>query len=280
MSVTLPEGFLHMYDRFTLYNSPYVAHKKGHAIDLYPRSNRAPSPVEGKVMELMTVKAPPKAYAVDRDHLILIDTDKHVARILHVDPNVEEGDYVEVGDSLGDMVRSGFFAQWVSNHIHLGFREKNANPYRASGSLRLNIDLEIMPLDWDGTGKVVETGETYAVLDRPEHPSPDKKFVGVRAGDDSKGVIDGGVPHYAGGGILGLNKYADKCKRTVYLAGTPVGTGYGRDITWNDIDVLANGQRITGVSLFVAKDDFGAKLICPQWSLEEGDYVEVTIERS
>ncbi|MDY6764733.1 MAG: hypothetical protein SV377_03465 [Halobacteria archaeon] len=280
MSVTLPEDLLHMYDRFTLYNSPYIAHRKGHAIDLYPSSNTAPSPVRGEVTELMSVKAPTKSYAVDEDYLILIDTGEYVARILHVDPNVGEGDYVEVGDRLGEMVRSGFFARWVSNHIHLGLRGKESNLYRASGSMRLNIDLEILPLNWDGTGEVVDTGETFAVLDKPGHPSPNQQFVGIRVGDGSGGVIDGGVPHYAGGGILGSNDYKDERERLVYLAGTPVGTGYGRDVTWNDIDVFANGTRITGVSLFVAKDDFGAKLICPQTTFEEGDHVEVTIARS
>ncbi|PSP74551.1 hypothetical protein BRC86_05620 [Halobacteriales archaeon QS_3_64_16] len=232
MAVPLSADVLSQYERFSLYNSPYVAHDRGCAIDLYPgpETDRAPSPVAGEVLDTRTVEAPPKPYAAAQDHLILVDCGKHIARILHVDPAVEPGDRVAVGDSLGKLVRAGFFAPWVSNHIHLGFRERDANPYRASGSLPIVPEVSIEALAWNGSGTVTETGETYAILDSPAHPHPGT-FAGIagsfapastaeetteNGGDEDPDtttdrpdasnihpvVLDGGLPHYDGGAAL------------------------------------------------------------------------------
>ncbi|GAB3667759.1 hypothetical protein [Halopiger thermotolerans] len=287
-SVTLPESLLSQYARFSLYNSPYPAHDAGCAIDLYPgtlrdgRTTAAPSPLAGVVRDTRTVRAPPKPYAPEHDHLILLEPDDPAfdgltARILHVDPTVEAGDRVEPGDSLGRLVRAGFFAPWVDNHLHLGFRGPGQNPYRASGSLPLEVGTELRPLAWDGTGTVVSTDETYAVLDAPAHPAPGEAFVGI--GADCGGILDGGLPHYDGGGLLFGPDYRDENGRgTVSLNGDRLGIREGRTIEWDDVVVTANGDSITGLSLFCARDvDFGAKLICPDRSFAVGERVRVRV---
>ncbi len=267
MAVSLDSETLFQYRQFTLYNSPYVAHDHGCAIDLYPDGETAPSPVSGEVVETRTVKAPPQPYAPAHDHLILIDTGPYVARILHVDPGVETGDSVDIGDSLGTLVRAGFFAPWVANHIHLGFREHDTNLVRASGSLPVSVDTDIEGLEWDGTGTVVETGETWARLDRPVHPSPGTAFVGLAS---DGGVLDGGFPHYGRGGLLGDGTDAE-------IAGTEIGTVSGRDVTWYEATVEANGQPVTGLSLTCGRDRFGIKLVGDDVSLDVGEVVDVTI---
>ncbi|MXV63218.1 hypothetical protein GS429_14305 [Natronorubrum sp. JWXQ-INN-674] len=305
MAATLPEAVLAQYQRFSLYNSPYPAHDEGCAIDLYPgtlrdgRTTVAPSPVSGTVLETRAVRAPPKPYAPEHDHLILLECDGPAelegltARVLHVEPAVEAGQRVERGESLGELVRAGFFAPWVDNHLHVGFRRADQNPHRASGSLPLELGVEIRPLEWDGTGTVVSTGETYAVLDAPTHPDPGETFVGVRAdgGEPSKtrrssskrcsdggGVLDGGLPHYDGGGVHGRAE-ALECEPTpVSLNGDRLGVARGRTIEWDDVVVTANGEAITGLSLFCARDaDFGAKLICPDHGFERGESVRITV---
>ena len=287
--ITLPGDVLSQYERFSLYNSPYVAHDRGCAIDLYPeagpdRATSAPSPVAGEVLDTRTVRAPPQEYAVPDDHLIVIAVDPEasgldasegtVARTLHVDPSVAPGDRVAVGDSLGTLVRAGFFAPWVDNHVHLGFRGPDANAYRASGSLPVDVGVDVDPLAWDGTGTVRATGETYAVLDSPAHPAPGERFVGVAAGEG--GALDGGLVHYEGGGVHGAPT-ADR-RVGVSLLGRRVGRATGRDVTWDPIAVCADGERITGLSLFCARDaGFGAKLICPDREFEPGDSVTVDL---
>ncbi|WP_251341455.1 hypothetical protein [Haloplanus halophilus] len=271
--VTVPAATLSHFRRFSLFNSPYAAHDRGCAIDCYPESNRGLSPVAGTVVDTRTVRAPERPYAVAEDHLILIDTGDHVARILHVDPDVAAGDRIAVGDDLGGMVRSGFFGPWVDNHVHLGFRDPDANPYRAAGSLPVEVDVSVRALDWDGGGVVREAAETYVVLDRPRHPDPGS-WAGLAVAPGV--VLDGGCPHYEGGGVLPALGDAVP----VEVAGTRVGVADGRAVTWDDVTLRANGRPITGLSLFVARDaDVGAKLVCPGHDFAPGDRIRVSATR-
>ncbi|WP_435361439.1 hypothetical protein [Haloarchaeobius sp. DFWS5] len=302
MAVTLGDEVLARYPRFSLYNSPYPAHDTGCAVDLYPgpewdgpaRAVVAPSPVAGEVVDTHTRRAPSKPYAPDHDHLILVRVDAEatpgferddgkdtalVARIMHVDPAVEAGDYVEAGDPLGTTVRAGFFAPWVGDHLHVGFRYEGQNHLRASGSLPLSVDVSLEAVEWDGTGTVVTADETYAVLDAPAHPAHDECFAGVAAdGDgslDARGVLDGGLRHYDGGGLLGAGGNDD----SVSLLGQRVGVADGRTVDWDDVAVVANGTRITGLSLFLARDSgFGAKLVCPDVDFVVGESVTVELQ--
>lgn len=272
MAVTLGSDVLSRYRRFTLYNSPFVAHDSGRAVDLYPGDERhrvrvAPSPVAGRVVDTMAVDAPPKPYAADEDHLVLVDTGEFLARLLHVKPQVAVGDEIAVGDPLGTLVRAGFFAPWVPNHVHLGFRDPDADPYRASGSLPVAVDVGVEPAPWDGTGTVVETGETWALLDEPPHPAPGEGFAGLASGG---GVLDGGFPHYDRGGLLGGDGPAE-------VAGTRVGSVSGRDVSWHEASVFANGEPVTGIALYCGRDAFGVKLVGREVDLRAGQEVSVTV---
>ena len=274
--VPLPAALFALYERFSCYNSPYPAHDRGCAVDLYPESNVGVSPVPGEIVATRTVRCPSKPYAVDEDHLVVVDVADDwaggrgadlLARILHVDPAVEPGEWVEAGDSLGEMVRSGFFGQWVDNHVHLGFRASDANPYRAAGSLPVAPAIPVTGAQWDGTGTVVETGETFVRLDAPTHPEPGT-WATIAADDGTP--LDGGVAHYTGGGAYGAQD------GSLTLLGTEVGTAVSRpsgadseepastrlaNVTWADVQVRANGEQATGLSLFAAREGFGAKVV-------------------
>lgn len=269
--VTLPGDVVERYERFSLYNSPYPAHDWGRAVDLYPGENGgpAPSPVAGEVIDTQTVRCPPKEYAVDEDHLILVDCGDVVARVLHVDPGVEPGDAVAVGESLGTLVRSGFFGQWVDDHVHLGFRTPEQNAYRASGSLPIGLDVEVEGVGWDGTGTVVETGPTHALLDAPSFDGDG--FAAIAA---EEGVpLDGGLAHYSGGGTFAPHD------GPVSLLGREIGRATDRDVTWADVGVWANGVRATGLSLFASRVAFGTKLVFHGGhEFDVGESVEVTVD--
>jgi hypothetical protein len=281
--VSLPASTLAQYERFSLFNSPYPAHDRGRAVDLYPdRADPvAPSPVAGVVRDVRTVRAPDRPYAVESDHLVVVDVDADclaaspgyevTARVLHVDPAVDVGDEVAVGDSLGTTVRSGYFAPWVADHLHLGFRRREADPVRASGSLRVGADVAVAALPWDGTGTVVETGGTWVRLDEPTGATPGA-WAGIEGAAGT--ALDGGLPHYAGGGAL------PSADGPLTLAGTRVGVASGRTATWDDVTVVANGTPITGLSCFLSRErGWGAKLVWRDHGLDAGDDVRVAVRR-
>jgi hypothetical protein len=286
--VCLPRETCDRYARLSLFNSPYPAHDAGRAVDCYPGGERAPSPVAGRVRETLATGAPSRPDADAEDHLILVDVDRTasglgegpslVARLLHVDPNVAAGDRVAVGENLGRLVDSGYFAPWVDPHLHLGFRAPSRNLRRAAGSLPLWLGVDPRPLAWDGRGRVVATGETWAWLDAP---AAGGEWVGLGVDGDGDGdggpVLDGGFPHYAGGGALGPG--ADG---PLSLFGTTVGDRAGRAVTWREVEVWLAGAEAdaapaTGLSLFLARDGAGAKVVAPDHDLAVGDAARVTV---
>ncbi|MFB6086142.1 MAG: hypothetical protein ABEJ84_04960 [Halodesulfurarchaeum sp.] len=272
--VSLGPAALTPFPRVARYNSPYRAHRDGQAIDLYPGTNEAPSPVAGTVVETRTTRAPSRSYAADEDHLIVVDTGSELARILHVDPIVEPGETIDLGETFGTLVRSGYFAPWVDNHVHLGFREYSSDPIRASGSLPVSLDVPFGSVTWDGTGTVREVGDTDAILDTPVHPASGERFVGI-ADDSGQRILDGGIPHYETGGVHSVD--GDGGRGPTSLLGTELATGSGT-VEWNDVTVRANGEVITGLSFVLGRDDASAKLICPDVEFAVGDPVSVRIE--
>lgn len=267
--IALSADVLSDFERFSLYNSPYPAHDSGCAIDLYPTGDDAYSPVTGTVLETRTVRCPKKPYAAETDHLLLVDCGDRVARILHVDPDVERGEQIDLGDRLGTLIRSGFFGRWVDNHIHLGFRRPKQNLRRATGSMRIEVDVPVTGIEWDGTGTVVEVGPTHVQLDAPTRDDPG--FVALAADDGTP--LDGGLTHYTGGGALAST--VDE----ISLLGTTVGTAAERDITWDSVALFANGIRATGLSLFISQAPFGAKIVFHDGhGFSVGDEIIVNIE--
>ncbi|MDZ5811865.1 hypothetical protein U4E84_10985 [Halorubrum sp. AD140] len=283
MTVTLSREALDGCRRFSRFNSPYPAHDDGCAVDLYPGDGRGRSPVSGVVREVRTVGCPSRSYAAAQDHLIVVDLDGTwcrragaepgtAARVLHVIPEVSPGDRVAVGDDLGPTTRSGFFGQWVDDHVHLGFRAPGASALRASGSLPVDVDVPVEPVPWDGTGAVVERGPTHVVLDAPTHPDPGETFAALAS--DEGLPLDGGLAHYAGGGVFGRLDGASEAS----LWGTRVGVENGLGLAWDPVDVLANGERVAGLSLFAALDaGRGAKVVCPDREFALGERVSIDV---
>jgi hypothetical protein len=260
------------FDRFSLYNSPYPAHRHGHAVDLYPPSGAecAPSPVAGTVVETRASRAPSRPGAEDLDYLIVVDTGEYLARMLHVEPVVREGTEIDVGDELGRLVDSGYFAPWVGPHVHLGFRQPGTNAVRATGSEPLRVAVPVRPIPWDGTGTVVNRAATYVDLDAPGHPDPGEWYGGLAT--DTEGLaIDGGLPHYDGGGVF------PDSDGSVSLLGTTVGKASARDLAWADVTVRLDGEPVTGLSLVCGRVDTSVRVVCPDRSVPVGTSVTVSL---
>lgn len=271
MSISIGPELLSQYARYSLYNSPYPSHDTGKAIDLYPGHSTAYSPVSGTVIECVTVGCPKTSYASPEDHLILVDCDSYIARILHVEPWVDEDEVIQIGDPLGKLIRSGYFARWVDPHIHLEFRPPGQNPIRAAGSVPIEISQSPAPISWDGIGSIIEQGTTFIRLDAPV--SPDSTPAALST--DQGYPLDGGVPHYDGGGILDTTA-SDGC---ISILGTPIGTVTNQRVEWDSLVILINDRPATGLSLFVSNKSFGIKIVFADGHpFRLGETVQVTIE--
>jgi hypothetical protein len=193
--------------RYAFYNSPYPAHRLSTGIDIYPGrgfGEAAGSPVSGRVILVRKVRAPKSRRFRDHGHdtVILLESRENperVIKILHVEPSIQEGDVLETGQTLGTLIRSGYFGYSTAPHIHLEVRSPG-DPLRARGGLRFERLQEI--------GNVPELGSLEGLVHRSVAEYAEIEIRGAsrwglqcEAGG-APGVLDGGIPYY---GWLGVH---------------------------------------------------------------------------
>ncbi|MFX0199424.1 MAG: hypothetical protein ACFFCW_25155 [Candidatus Hodarchaeota archaeon] len=202
--------------RVSFFNSPWFAHHKGLAIDIYDGNfgAEALSPVNGEVLAIRRFQSP-KSKHFESDPwewamlLIPFDNETVCFKILHVEPTVEEGEEVQIGTSIGKYIRNGYFEPWTGPHVHLEIRSKNPSlnaMFRASGALHFESLIE-PEADLNPTEELV--GQVQQV---------NTHFISVKFGEEVKHgwrgfsakvrsnicLIDGGFAYYDGfGGIIG-----------------------------------------------------------------------------
>ncbi|MFN3621592.1 MAG: peptidase M23, partial [Nitrososphaerales archaeon] len=204
----------------SFFNSPYHPHIELSALDIYTGSRRfgseALSPVRGRVRRIYAFEPPASTWfnAPKLEHLVLIEcfeNEEVLAKILHIQPSVKEGDEVDVGSPLGYYIRDGYFHPWTDPHMHIELK-RCSDPLRARGGYRLK-PLITKQIYVDGaldekksySGIVVKLGERYVIVDLDAPFAYLEPFFGLAAQTGySIGLIDGGVPHYQWAGLLGL----------------------------------------------------------------------------
>jgi len=212
--------------RFSFFNSPYPAHKTAAGVDVYPGrgfGETAPSPVEGKVMQIRKVRCPKGRGFRDEgfDCVILIqslENPERMIKVLHVAPTVECGETVKPGQDLGRLIRSGYFNFWTDPHIHLEVRGPS-DPLRARGGFKFQLLLE--------TG---ETGPAEELRGTVTENRPEYSLVALEGGfahglparvGGVTGLLDGGIPHY---GFVGIHMRGASPGGVVELCGKPIAT--------------------------------------------------------
>lgn len=216
--------------RFSFFNSPYPAHRAYTAIDIYSNKDFgsiAPSPVSGEVKLIRRVACPERKSfkSTDYDYVILIqslENPKLWVKILHLEPLIDVGDTVNVGDNLGILLRSGFFDYWTDPHIHVEIREPS-DPIRARGGLRLKKnftfnrgDIEVVE---EMRGVIVGLKPEYALMALDgdlRHGLPVEVCGEI-------GLIDGGIPHYGFFGAHLENEERVSWGDSVKLCGREIG---------------------------------------------------------
>jgi hypothetical protein len=105
------------------HSSPYPVHVQGGAVDIFTgREFNVPaiSPVSGKVnmIDKSKVGVPRHFKSDPHDYIISLEVEDVCVRLLHVEPSVEVGDFVEVGDEIGKYIRTPLLPFWSYPHAH------------------------------------------------------------------------------------------------------------------------------------------------------------------
>jgi len=242
---------------YSFYNSPYISHKLGSAIDVYYPEKALFPLEEGKVKEIKKIKA---------DFLIIIEiSDELCLKVLHVKPEVDIGDKLYLGDEFGELISSGFFMRWSDRHAHFELRHCN-DRYRAKGGLPIEpIILRKVFATSKNKFEVVERRDNYCWI-KPLN-AKEKNLTPLLFNDIS---IEGGFPHYKYGAIFGKEKEANIFGKSVLIKEylhNKVG------IFEANFKIFANGQRIKGIGIYCNQEKI--KLIGN--SFKEGDIVEMKI---
>ena len=261
---------------FTIGTSPYYAHQHGLAIDIYQNLSLdnydVISPISGKIIKTKRLIAPKAKFkgGIDNDYIIIIqnsDNAEVVYKILHVKPNVQVGDLLEIGDCIGTTIRNGYFAYWSSPHLHLEIRpHDDAIRARGGNTFSLNIEKNKKLEKSISKNKFKEIPlEIHSVY--PEFllaKLPTKyyhsitPFYGIKGNTGNMNcILDGGIPHYKYGTIISQHESIINSFNSVYFGQHEIGSlqevrsNFGF-VNFNHVKFLLNNKEIRGISLFLA----------------------------
>ncbi len=282
----------------SFYNSPYYPHISGAAVDIYvPRQwyDVAPSPVEGRVKHIYAFTPPTSGFfpVADREHLLILESGGNpprYIRLLHVAPSVKVGDHIAVGDDLGRLIRSGFFSFWTDPHIHVDVRS-DGNLLRAKGSLPLSpftdgtVVQDVKGDIFDGLIVASKTDD-YALL-RPRYTARLGGLRGIACSvGEEIGLLDGGIPHYACGGVYLPASHLVKVGEAVRLGEALIGrvTRLQASMAYfqgTPLSVHVNQTQLRGLSLYLFLSDRHTIKILPtatrKLPLHCGDSVSLSL---
>ena len=224
---------------FSYFNSPYIGHRLGTAVDIYPRHQEwggpVVAPISGRVtrikkLHMGSIKPFPTE---DFDYGIALapeNLESDIVRVMHLEPAVREGSKVNEGDEIGRTIRSRYFNYWTGPHYHVEAMAAS-NFTRSSKSIPLDVRMEIEPHHMGTTSSNIEMTITE-VTDDHAIGYPQEEIhteIGVLSGlsaqdasGSAMGIIDGGLSHYEHGGVLGRGLI--DTGEAVYVGNNGVGT--------------------------------------------------------
>ncbi|MPW39646.1 hypothetical protein GBV73_08170 [Thermococcus sp. 101 C5] len=245
--------------RYSFFDTPYIGHRLGRAVDVYFEDKALFPFEEGKLVEVKKIKTP-RYISVEHDYLTLFKVGDFCLKVLHVKPELEVGERVTLGDEIGRLIYSGFFSPWSDKHAHFELR-RCEDPYRARGGLV--VFPKVMSLVPTAKGiefEVVEKTSQYLWL---------KPLKRGKEGMTPFGNVEGGLPHYRYGAIF--NGSEARLFGRVVKAEEILENRAG--IFKANFGVLANGKMVKGVGVYC--NEGRVKLIGGEF--EVGDVVELVI---
>ncbi len=280
------------------HSSPYPSHVQGGAVDIFgSREFETPaiSPVSGEVTLIDKSKVGKSRYfeSDDYDYIIAIKSQGVCTRILHVEPEVEVGDTIEVSERLGSYIRTPLLPFWSYPHAHIEVKDckdvshpQDTFPLKPivkgkfkgsqrteftsfSGEVKVftpNYILVSPSIDFFGSignfhGIAVSVGDERGILDAQ---TPWNAYGGVILGEDSE-VKVGDEVHF-GSVLLGKIERISGSLAT-YVLGGELGDGidrYSKGLLYKDVGrfevpyrrIKVNGEVFLGIStgLFLSEE--------------------------
>ncbi len=263
-------------NHFTVGTSPYHAHQHGLAIDIYQdlslENYEALSPVSGKVIKTKMLIAPKAKFkdGIDNDYITLISNSRDsevVYKILHVEPKVQVGEQIGIGDYIGRTIRNGYFAYWSSPHLHLELRPSN-DAIRASGGRSFSLAIE-------NKNQIRERAKKNYLKQIPikiQSVFPEfllallpknfyhkiKPIYGVKGSINRINcILDGGIPHYKNGILIFQQEYNNDSINSIHFLDCKIGTlcelrGQFGLFKFDSVKFFLNNKEIRGISFFLA----------------------------
>ncbi len=250
---------------YSFYNSPYVGHRAGTAVDVYFSSSPLMPVEEGKVIEIRRVR-PPQHVKGEIDFVIVMEVGGICLKILHVAPSIKVGERLVLGDEIGTQIISGFFMPWSTKHAHFELRPCN-DRIRARGAYPLiPVLYDNVPATCNSEFEVVQKEEHFYWL-KPARTN-EMAMTPLLSGSLA---VEGGIPHYglvaAFGDVSELRLFGARTHRTDFKSGVSIFPA--------KFSVLADGQRVRGIGIYCNQPRI--KLLGGEF--EVGDVVKIEAMR-
>ncbi len=280
---------------FSYFNSPYIGHDLGSAIDIYPSHQEwgaaVVAPTSGKVVKIRRMRmGRPKEFPThDFDFAIGIqssESDNNIVRVMHSEPTVSVGNRVDVGDQIGKAIRSRYFNYWTGAHYHVEVMALDSFE-RSSRSCPLDLEYQYTSRKTGSPREEVEFLVQSVTVDNIigypkglDHAAI-RDLTGVAAVDMQRskvGILEGGLSHYRLGGVVGT----EQLQVGEQIGFGNVVTGTVRE-TRKSVSVFErgphissylDGREIRGLSCFIYPKNFTKKKI-PQLILIPKNYGEL-----
>ena len=248
---------------YSFYNSPYLGHKLGTAIDIYYPDKAVFPFEEGKVKDLKKIRTQRHAYG-EFDFLTIVEVNDFCLKILHVKPSVKVEERLYLGDEIGELIFSWFFRPWSDLHAHFELRDCR-DKYRVRGGFLIEpMVLEVIPSIKGSEFEIVECKEHHYWLQsihRGEKNLTPLTYQGTS--------LEGGLPYYHYGVVFGDMDHVEIFGKEIQLKEKFLTNA---EIFEIDFEVFADDQKVGGIGIYCNQK----KLKLIGGDFREGDIVQIS----
>ncbi len=259
---------------FSFYSSPYPAHRETKALDLTSGGERYDdmySPVSGEIIAIKKIPKPEFSKNLDDEYVtaILPEGSDYALKIIHLEPFLDVGDYIDAGERLGKLIRTEFFWKFNDPGIHMEIRKRD-DLFRTGGGMRFEPAIEQIEGETELTGRITKKTDHYSIIEFPSSGFSGD-ITGLTCNVDSKSAfLDCTHPYVDYGGIVGARD------GNVSVNGTAIGTATNSIIQYSNFQIYINDTKADCVSAVLSLRKKAELKVIPAL-LQEGEKVMVDV---